>query len=507
MGVLRDSGSTNFNLPRIRQAERPRDALLEAVQDAAAGEYEVFGEICRGKGGTIAYLARDLADKKLVVLRLSTSAGAGDEYSLEVVKQLDASVPAPEGACPSCGAPLRQWGRFCSMCGCDLWGDPSVGGENTKEDLLQAVKEAAKGKFEVLGEMPWAEGSGHVYFVRDLESGKLAALRLLEEAEGEYSLGRTGVLKRLAEDVKPVTPSAPRPPTPKPTPRTPSLEPVPLGPPPTEPAPLDSFAARSAPIGKPRATMPHQGPDRHLGTPRGPAHYDRWEQALEFLMQPLVLAIIAVAAVVVLVALCVVITPGSGGTARLDSPSDLATPEAGEAVVLASKRPEESALGYSVAIASYRTLDEALARQRELAGLEGTLYVSPTVVRGTVYYRLLCGLLPHREQAEALVSRLVESGVKDVAREWDVRPSGLAFHFGTYDSRNAADQAVGRLLRQGIPTYKVAVTSAADTAAYHVYAGGYESPEEARQLQEQIARAGLEAELVERRGSVHQGGD
>jgi cell division septation protein DedD len=219
-------------------------------------------------------------------------------------------------------------------------------------------------------------------------------------------------------------------------------------------------------------------------------------------MQPPVLAVIAIAVVVGLVALCVAITPGPGGAARSDSPSGLATPQAGEAVALASERPEELSLGYSVAIASYRTLDEALAGQRELAGLEETLYVSPTDVRGTVYYRLLCGLLPDREQAEALMSRLVESGVKDAAREWDVRPSGLAFHIGTYDSRTAADGVVGRLLRQGIPAYRIAVTSAAENAAYHVYAGGYQSREEARHLQGQISRAGLGAELVERRGSA-----
>jgi hypothetical protein len=501
MGVLRDLGSTNFNLPRVRPAEQPRDAFLEAVRGVAAGEYEVFGEICRGAGGTVAYLARDLADKKLVVLRLAAGAGAGDEYSLEVVKRLDASVPAPKGACPSCGAPLRQWGRFCAMCGCDLWGDPSLSGDETKEDLLQAVKDAARGKFEVLGEIPWAEGSGQVYFVRDLQSGKLAALRLLKEGEGEYSLGRTGVLKRLAEDEKPPTPSTLQR-APKPAPGAPSLEALPLGPPSTEPAPLDSFAARSAPSGAPPTARPRQRRQPQPAARRAPARDDRWEQLLEFLRQPLVLAVIAVAALVVLVALCVAITPGSGGTARSDSPADPATPEPPQAVALASERPEELPLGYSVAIASYGTLDEALAGQRELAGLEETLYVSPTDVQGTVYYRLLCGLLPAREQAESLMARLVERGVKDAGREWDVRPSGLAFHFGTYDSRAAADQTVARLLGLGIPAYKVAASSAVDTATFHVYAGGYHSAGEARHLQERISRVGLGAELVERRGSA-----
>lgn len=501
MGVLRDSGTTNFNLPRVGPAEQTRDVFLEAVRGVAAGEYEVFGEICRGAGGTIAYLARDLADKKLVVLRLAAGGGSSDDYSLEVVKRLDASVPAPKGTCPRCSEPLRQWGRFCSMCGCDLWGGPSPSGGEAKEDLLEAVKEAAQGKFEVLGEIPWAEGSGQVYFVRDLASGKLAALRLLKEGEGEYSLGRTGVLKRLAEGSKPTTPSGSRR-SPRPAPGAPSFEAFPLGPPPGEPAPLDAFAARSAPSGTPPATRSSRPSDRHPTAPAAPEHDDRVGQVLEFLMQPPVLAVIAIALVVGLVALCVAITPGPGGAARSDSPSGLATPQGGEAVALASERPEELSLGFSVALASYRSLDEALAGQRELADLEETLYVSPTDVRGTVYYRLLCGLLPRRQQAEALMSRLVESGVKDAVRDWDVRPSGLAFHLGTYDSRSAADRVVGRLLGLGIPAYKVAAASAVDTATYHVYAGGYQNREEARHLQEQISRAGLGVELVERRGSA-----
>ncbi|UCC71423.1 MAG: SPOR domain-containing protein [Gemmatimonadota bacterium] len=504
MGVLRDSGSTNFNLPGIREAERPRDAFLEAVQEVAAGEYEVFGEIGRGKEGSIVYLARDLADKKLIVLRLTQGAGAGDEYSLEVVKQLDASVPAPESACPSCGAPAREWGRFCSMCGSDLWGDPSVSGDYSKEELLGAVKEAARGKFEILGEIPRAEGGGFVYFGRDLSTGKLSALRLLKEEGDEYSLGRTGVLKRLARDVAPKKPSAPPPPPPrppKPTTRTPSPEPFPLGSPPPEPTPLDSFGAPPSPISERRA-RPQAHPEWRPTRPPGPGYYDRWEQALEFLRQPLVLAIIAVAVVIVLVALCVAITPSTDSAARLGPPSDAARPETREPVSLASELPEESVLGYSVAIASFRTLNEALARQRELTGLETTVYVAPTIVRGSVYYRLLSGLLPRRDQAEALMSRLVESGVKDVGRDWDVRPTGLAFRFGTYPSIGAADDAVGRLARQGIPAYRVPAASADGVVAYYVYAGGYERPDEGRHLREQIIRAGLEADLVERSGLV-----
>lgn len=159
MGILRDTGHTSLNLPSLGQPGAPRDALLEAVREAAAAEFEVYGEIGRGADGARAYLARDLADAKLVALKLAPAPASG-EFLLDVVKQLDASVPANETRCPRCSAPLRQWARFCTKCGTDLWTDPSVGQGWSGAELLAAVKEATQGRFEVLGEMRSAQGGG-----------------------------------------------------------------------------------------------------------------------------------------------------------------------------------------------------------------------------------------------------------------------------------------------------------------------------------------------------------
>src|SRR5437773_7506745 len=112
MGVLRDSGSTKLSLPALKRPAELRDELLESVREAAGSDFEVFGEIGRSPDRTIAYLARDLADQKLVALRLTHSPTTGNEYVLEVARYLDASVPAPTGGCPRCGAPPRPWGRF-----------------------------------------------------------------------------------------------------------------------------------------------------------------------------------------------------------------------------------------------------------------------------------------------------------------------------------------------------------------------------------------------------------
>ncbi len=204
MGVLRDSGSTKFNLDSLGAAG---DELLDAVRETAAGDFEVFGEIARSPDGTIAYLARELADKKLVALRLTHSPKAENEYMLEVAKHLDASVPAPAGGCPRCGAPPRSWGRFCPQCGLDLWMGPSGTDARSKEALHEAVKQATRGKFEILGEMSRAQGGGVVYFARDVATGRVEALRLQQERNGEYSVGLTSVLQRaLASSDKPPKP-------------------------------------------------------------------------------------------------------------------------------------------------------------------------------------------------------------------------------------------------------------------------------------------------------------
>ncbi len=200
MGILRDTGHTSLNLPSLGQPGAPRDALLEAVREAAAAEFEVYGEIGRGADGARAYLARDLADAKLVALKLAPAPASG-EFLLDVVKQLDASVPANETRCPRCSAPLRQWARFCTKCGTDLWTDPSVGQGWSGAELLAAVKEATQGRFEVLGEMRSAQGGGFVYFAKELATGNLVALRLQQEMGEEYSIGMTGVLRPIADSV------------------------------------------------------------------------------------------------------------------------------------------------------------------------------------------------------------------------------------------------------------------------------------------------------------------
>ena len=177
-----------------------------------------------------------------------------------------------------------------------------------------------------------------------------------------------------------------------------------------------------------------------------------------------------------------------------------ATPTEGP-VGTVSREPEVT-LGYSVAIASFRTLEEAAAHVRRHTQSDMRFYIVPTMVRGVVWNRVLAGMLVSRDEADDLLEALVRDGVKDAANAWDIRPTWLAFRFGTYPNLQDARATVETLEGLGIPAYLLRASgrAAGRGQAYHVYAGGYDNQATAQPLADQIARAGLEAELVERMG-------
>jgi hypothetical protein len=227
--ILKASGKATLSLPAVGGREAPQDdEQLAAVSEVAEGQFDVLGEMGRGKKGSVVYLARDLSTERLVALKLFHE--GHDEYTLEVVQQLDGTVPALEGACARCGKQQEGWGRYCWNCGADLSGIGGTGASSA--DLLDAVVEAAGDSLEVLGEMDRAEGGGRVYFARDKSSSRIVALRLQKDkgapGEDEYVISQTQVLKPLAASVDatvlgPAVPGAPaRPARPSPRRRGPS---------------------------------------------------------------------------------------------------------------------------------------------------------------------------------------------------------------------------------------------------------------------------------------------
>lgn len=257
MSVLRESGSTRVSLPGIGTPISPSREFLDAVREVAAQEhFEVLGEMGHGKDLSIVYLARDLRDDKLVALRLEP--GGGDEYVLDVLRQLDPSLPSVQTNCPRCGARPRGWGRFCTQCGLDLSGIATT--MESSVDLLEAVKETAGDEFEILGEMRRTQGGGLVYFARRIANGELIALRLQREGGQDYSLDLTGVLTSLAGSL---TEPAPRPP----------------------PKPQEVLSAPLQPIVQQVSRAPKL--DRSAVTPTPGT--SRWEPVIDLLGQPLFL--------------------------------------------------------------------------------------------------------------------------------------------------------------------------------------------------------------------------
>jgi serine/threonine-protein kinase len=159
---------------------------LDAVRGLGAGRFEVLGPLGQDRNGEYAFLARSLAAGRLVVLkrRLVGSPHGSNSAVLEVIEQLDASVPPPAGSCSFCHAPFANWEPLCPECGADL-ADSSLTAptEEERARLLEAVRAAAPA-FEVLGDMTRASGGGIVFFAREPQAGHLVALRL-ESGPGE----------------------------------------------------------------------------------------------------------------------------------------------------------------------------------------------------------------------------------------------------------------------------------------------------------------------------------
>lgn len=205
--MLRDSGTARVSV--VPNPAAPRDdAFLKAVQGAAAEDFTVLGEIGRGTDGVIIYLAREVATNRLVALRLQREGQLADEFTLEVARHLDNSMPAPDSKCFKCGKAIRGWARFCGYCGADLSGAaPAADDTGGHVTMLAALNEAVAADYEVLGEMSRSEGGGAVYFARDRQTDRIVALRLQREGAGdEFSVGLTTALKPLAASlgVKPV---------------------------------------------------------------------------------------------------------------------------------------------------------------------------------------------------------------------------------------------------------------------------------------------------------------
>ncbi|MGD2122949.1 MAG: hypothetical protein PVJ76_14445 [Gemmatimonadota bacterium] len=201
------AGATNLFLPTLETEAGPRGKFLEAIRKAAAGEFEILGELGRRPDGGIAYLARDLAQPRLVALRLERQAGGGhNDYVLNVLQELDGSLPASGSGCIRCGKPLRGWGRFCPHCGYDLSGLDTSGIPSSREEVEKLAKDLLGEECRVLGRMRRAEGAGTVVFAKPSSKDTIVGLRLRRGERGEVSMDQATEMHSLSDFTEPTSP-------------------------------------------------------------------------------------------------------------------------------------------------------------------------------------------------------------------------------------------------------------------------------------------------------------
>lgn len=258
------------------------------------------------------------------------------------------------------------------------------------------------------------------------------------------------------------------------------------------------------PSGTPPAAAAHAGPSPAVGEPADTTPG----------MGSLVRLLIPMAVVVALLWIGWATAGPSGDAAAGDERSDAAVEMAGaETTGPARAEAAEMERGavpvpdrtftapearYSVLVGSYIRLGDAMSRRSELADDGGLFYVTPTPVRGRIYYRVLAGVYEDRADAATAMVGLVEDGRKDTNKEWDIRPVRLAFDLGTFASRDDADRRAAEVLAADVPAYVLRDT--ASTPLYRVYAGAFTSAEDARPLEKRLEDLDGEAELITRAG-------
>lgn len=160
----------------------------------AGTEFDLLGELDVDTDW-MAYLARDRAAGALAVL-FHRETPDGFAWDPHPVLMLDAGLPVGRTRCPGCGVAADGWPRFCFACRRDLSGITADAGGVSAAGLLDEVRAAAGGEYEVVGAMPRAEGGGGIYFARELRSGRTVGLVLEREPDDSYSL----VLSWSADD-------------------------------------------------------------------------------------------------------------------------------------------------------------------------------------------------------------------------------------------------------------------------------------------------------------------
>lgn len=152
---------------------------------ALAGRVQMFGELGRGSGGAVALLGRNLSDGGLVAVRAQPDPRQPGGLAVNVMHRLDEPLPELRSQCAGCGNRLTVWSRFCPYCAIDLMGVAVSHSGRSRAELLDLVRSACEGRYELIGEFRGPVGQGLVYFGRDPETGQILAMHLQETVSGD----------------------------------------------------------------------------------------------------------------------------------------------------------------------------------------------------------------------------------------------------------------------------------------------------------------------------------
>ncbi len=192
-------------------------------------------------------------------------------------------------------------------------------------------------------------------------------------------------------------------------------------------------------------------------------------------------------------------TPGAAGAEATDEGGEAAAGP-GEAAASAGEVAAAPELPYSVLVASYRQAGDARERVEQLReSVTLPVFASPTPVTDGTFHRVFAGVHPDTASAAALMRSLADRGLKRSVSSWDLRPARWSLLLGRFEGEEAAREARSALGEAAVHAY-VLTRSAGGETSYLLYAGAFESSEAAAPLQETLAGAGHETELLIRRG-------
>lgn len=158
--------------------------------------------------------------------------------------------------------------------------------------------------------------------------------------------------------------------------------------------------------------------------------------------------------------------------------------------------PEGDSLFYSVQVAAFNTMGQAIEHAKTYDDAAGAATVSPVRLgRQGVWHRVLVGAVPTALAADSLLRRLWQRGRLE-------RPNGTilrtphAYEIARMSTPNAARDSASGLRDRGVAAYIVA----APDGRSRLLAGAFEGPEQAAVADSLLRLAGLRATLIQRAG-------